>query len=203
MKLTTKKLENIIIDVLEEQLTAQQAQKLAGLLNQTRDLMVQLQDVQGFYPLVIQNTLRNQEPDMRYLEKALGFHEKAFKQNYVATIRIIELLYDINGFLSIFDALELEGSDALMAKNILYGKMTEKGPLLKQQQFAVPLKDLDSYVFGSITVMELIEELRPGFFGGNPNFDSMLGGADAFAEYYKDLKNHLDNVLSSDPGMAS
>lgn len=191
MKLTKQKLHKLI----QEQLTARQAQKLMGLLNSTRDLMVQLQDVQGFYPLVVQNTLRNEEPDMRYLERALGFHEKAFKQNYVATIRIIELLYDINGFLSIVDALDLEGSDALMVKNVLYGKMTKEGPLLRQQQFAVPLKDLDSYVFGSITVMELIEELRPGFFGGNPNFDSMLGGADAFAEYYKDLANHVGAQL--------
>ena len=195
MKLTIQKLENAVAEVLEEQLTARQAQKLMGLLNSTRDLMVRLQDIQGFYPLVVQNVLRNQEPDMRYLERALGFHEKAFKQNYLATVRIIELLYDINGFLSIFDALELEGSDALMVKNVLYGKMTKEGPLLRQQQFAVPLKDIDSYVFGSITVMELIEELRPGFFGGSPNFDSMLDKSDAFAEYYKDLANHVGAQL--------
>ena len=187
MKLTKQKLHKLI----QEQLTARQAQKLVGLLNQTRDLMVRLQDIQGFYPLVVQNTLRNQEPDMRYLERALGFHEKAFKQNYAATVSIVEILYDINGYLSIVESLELEGSDALMVKNILYGKMTEKGPTLKQQQFAVPLKDLDSYIFGSIEVMKLIEELKPGFFGGSPNFDSMLGISDSFGQYYKNLANHV------------
>ena len=191
MKLTKQKLHKLI----QEQLTARQAQKLMGLLNSTRDLMVRLQDIQGFFPLVIQNVLRNEEPDMRYLERALGFHEKAFKQNYVATVTIVEALYDINGFLSIVEALELEGSDALMVKNILYGKMTEKGPLLRQQQFAVPLKDLDSYVFGSIEVMKLIEELKPGFFGGSPNFDSMLDISDSFAEYYKNLANHVGAQL--------
>ena len=187
MKLTKQKLHKLI----QEQLTARQAQKLVGLLNQTRDLMVRLQDIQGFYPLVIQNTLRNQEPDMRYLERALGFHEKAFKQNYAATVSMVETLYDINGYLSIVESLELEGSDALMVKNILYGEMTKDGPLLRQQQFAVPLKDLDSYIFGSIEVMKLIEELKPGFFGGSPNFDSMLGISDSFAKYYKDLANHV------------
>tara|TARA_A100001391_G_scaffold198015_1_gene179093 strand:- start:695 stop:1270 length:576 start_codon:yes stop_codon:yes gene_type:complete len=191
MKLTKQKLHKLI----QEQLTARQAQKLMGLLNSTRDLMVRLQDIQGFFPLVIQNVLRNEEPDMRYLERALGFHEKAFKQNYVATVTIVETLYDINGFLSIVEALELEGSDALMVKNILYGKMTKEGPLLRQQQFAVPLKDLDSYVFGSIEVMKLIEELKPGFFGGSPNFDSMLDISDSFAEYYKNLANHVGAQL--------
>ena len=187
MKLTSNQLKQII----KEQLTARQAQKLVGLLNKTRDLMVRLQDIQGFYPLVVQNTLRNQEPDTRYLEKASELHPKVFKQNYAATVSIVETLYDINGYLSIVESLELEGSDALMVKNILYGKMTEDGPLLRQQQFAVPLKDLDSYIFGSIEVMKLIEELKPGFFGGSPNFDSMLGISDSFAKYYKDLANHV------------
>jgi|TARA_R100000081_G_C4812693_1_gene172388 hypothetical protein len=195
MKLTTKKLENIITEVLKEQLTARQAQKLMGLLNQTRDLMVRLQDIQGFYPLVVQNTLRNQEPDMRYLEKASELHADVFKQNYAATVSIVETLYDINGYLSIVDSLELEGSDALMVKNILYGKMTKDGPLLRQQQFAVPLKDLDSYLFGSITVMELVEELKPGFFGGSPNFDSMLDISDSFGQYYKEIANHVGAQL--------
>ena len=195
MKLTTKKLENIITEVLKEQLTARQAQKLMGLLNQTRDLMVRLQDIQGFYPLVVQNTLRNQEPDMRYLEKASELHADVFKQNYAATVSIVETLYDINGYLSIVDSLELEGSDALMVKNILYGKMTKDGPLLRQQQFAVPLKDLDSYLFGSITVMELVEELKPGFFGGSPNFDSMLRISDSFGQYYKEIANHVGAQL--------
>tara|TARA_Y100001938_G_scaffold138440_1_gene203952 strand:- start:3752 stop:4363 length:612 start_codon:yes stop_codon:yes gene_type:complete len=203
MILTIQKLESVVAEVLEEQLTARQAQKLMGLLNQTRDLMVRLQDIQGFYPLVVQNTLRNEEPDMRYLEKASELHPEAFKQNYAATVSIVETLYDINGYFTIVESLELEGSDALMVKNILYDKMTKDGPLLRQQQFAVPLEDLDSYVFGSITVMELIEELKPGFFGGSPNFDSMLRISDSFGKNYKDLKKYLDNVLGNDPGIAS
>ena len=203
MKLTTKKLENIITEVLKEQLTAKQAQKLAGLLNQTRDLMVQLQDIQGFYPLVVQNTLRNEEPDIRYLERASELHADLFKQNYAATVSIVEALYDISHYLKIVETLELEGSNALMVKNVLYSGWVEKGPLLRQQQYVVPLKDLDSYLFGSIEVMKLVEELKPGFFGGSPNFDSMLGISDSFGENYKDLKNYLDNVLNNDPGIAS
>ena len=195
MKLTIQKLESAVAEVLKEQLTARQAQKLAGLLNQTRDLMVQLQDVQGFYPLVVQNTLRNQEPDMRYLEKAAELHPKVFKDNFLATRRIIELLYDINGFLSIVDSLELEYGPGNMVKGILYGPMTKKGPTLRQQQFAVPLKDLDSYVFGSIEVMKLIEELKPGFFGGFADFDQMLDISDSFAQYYKDLGNQAGAQL--------
>ena len=191
MKLTKQKLHKLI----QEQLTAREAQKLVGLLNQTRDLMVRLQDIQGFFPLVVQNTLRNQEPDMNYLEKASEMHPKAFKQNYAATVSIMETLYDINGYLSIVDALELEGSDALMVKNILYGEMTKDGPLLRQQQFAVPLKDLDSYIFGSIEVMKLIEELKPGFFGQSPNFDSMLDISDSFGQYYKEIANHVGAQL--------
>ena len=191
MKLTKQKLHKLI----QEQLTARQAQKLAGLLNQTRDLMVQLQDVQGFYPLVVQNTLRNQEPDMRYLEKAAELYPKVFKDNFLATRRIIELLYDINGFLSIVDSLELEYGPGNMVKGILYGPMTEKGPTLRQQQFAVSLKDLDSYLFGSIEVMKLIEELKPGFFGGFADFDQMLDISDSFAQYYKNLGNQAGAQL--------
>ena len=193
MKLTTKKLESLILETYDRE----QKRKIVALIKKTRNLMLDLQVVQGFFPTII-NGIYYYDNDVD-IDKAIRNSvkvphvKKAIISHYRAMLRIIEILEEVNQYLLLLETLEIQGNIAFIAKGMIYGGLS--GPTTDGGH-SVKLEKLASMVDSGVTFLEDVEKAAPGLLGkGNLALKAIRDGVESFNINYSELKNYLDQVI--------
>jgi hypothetical protein len=196
MKLTTKKLESLIQEMMGRRFTQEQEQKILTLIKKSRNLMLDLQVVQGFFPTIINGVYSyDKEED---IQKAIrnsvrAAHIKStIMKHYAAAQRIAEILEELNQYLVLIETLEIEGILARTTKGLLFmglfGPTTATGHNIK-------LNELADMMGTGVMFLEDIESTAPGFFGdGNLGLEYMRDITDSFHNNYSDLLDYLERV---------
>ena len=198
MKLTTKKLESLIQEMMERRFTQEQEQKILGIIKKCRNLMLDLQVVQGFFPTII-NAVYSYEKNegmWKAIRNSVNVpHVKqAIMKHYTAVQKVANILEELNQYLVLLTDLELEpGNLTRTTKGLLFmglfGPTTATGHNIK-------LNELADMMGTGIMFLEDIESIVPGFFGdGSLGFDSMHDIADSFHINYYNLEDYLESVI--------
>ena len=197
MKLTTKKLESLIQEMMGRRFTQEQEQKILGLIKRSRNLMLDLQVVQGFFPTIINGIYSyDKEEDIQkaILNTIRSSHvKKDIMKHYASVQNVANILEELNQYLVLLTDLELEpGNLARTAKGLLFmglfGPTTATGHNIK-------LDELSDMVNTGIMFLEDIDSAAPGYFGdGNMGFEYMRDIADSFHNNYSDLFDYLERV---------
>ena len=198
MKLTTKKLESLIQEMMGRRFTQEQEQKILGLIKRSRNLMLDLQVVQGFFPTIINGVyFYDKEEDIQkaILNTIRSSHvKKDIMKHYAAVQNIANILEELNQYLVLLTDLELEpGNLARTTKGLLF--MGLFGPVTQGTSHSIKLDELSDMVNTGIMFLEDIESVVPGYFGdGNMGFEYMRYIADSFHNNYSDLFDYLERV---------
>ena len=148
MKLTTKKLEILIQEMMGRRFTQEQEQKILAIIKKCRNLMLDLQVVQGFFPTLINSIYNDDEiKDMNTVMKTIAI-DATFKtiimKHYRATQKVANILEELNQYLVLLTDLELEpGNLARTTKGLLF--MGLFGPTT---QIGYDIKDLERVASG-------------------------------------------------------
>jgi len=196
MKLTTKKLESLIQEMMGRRFTQEQEQKILALIKKSRNLMLDLQVVQGFFPTII-NAVYSYEKN-EGMSKAIRNSvnvphvKQSIMKHYTAAQRIAEILEELNQYLVLIETLEIEGNLARTTKGLLFmglfGPTTVTGHNIK-------LDELADMMGTGVMFLEDIESASPGFFGdGNLGFEYMRDITDSFHNNHSDLFDYLERV---------
>ena len=193
MKLTTKKLESLILETYDRE----QKRKILALIRKTRQDLIELQVVQGFFPTIINAvySYKDQNEDLKAIRNSVRVPhvKKAIMDHYRATQRIAEILEEVNQYLVLFESLEIQDNIAFIAKGMIYGGLS--GPITDGGH-SVKLEDLADMVDSGIAFLEDVEEAAPGALGkGNLGLEGMRDIVESFDQNYSDLKNYLDSIV--------
>ena len=197
MKLTAKKLELLIQEMMGRRFTQEQEQKILGIIKKCRNLMLDLQVVQGFFPTLINSIYNDDEiKDMNTVLKTIAI-DATFKmiimKHYTAVQKVANILEELNQYLVLLTDLELEpGNLARTTKGLLFmglfGPTTATGHNIK-------LNELADMMDTGIMFLEDVESATPGFFGdGNLGLEYMRDIADSFHNNHSDLFDYLERV---------
>lgn len=197
MKLTTKKLESLIQEMIEDGYSREQKRKILALIRKTRQLMLDMVVVQGFFPTIINGIyFYDKGIDIKkaiHNSVRVPHVKKAIMRHYRAIQRIAEILEEVNQYVVLLHDLEIEGNIAFVAQGMVYGGLS--GPIT-DGGLKVRLDELAGLVDSGITFLEDVEEATPGFLGeGNMGFEGMRDIVDSFHNNYSDLKDYLDRVV--------
>ena len=196
MKLTTKKLESLIQEMMGRRFTQEQEQKILALIKKSRNLMLDLQVVQGFFPTIINGVYSydKEEDIQKAIRNSVNVpHVKqSIMKHYTAAQRIAEILEELNQYLVLIETLEIEGNLARTTKGLLFmglfGPTTVTGHNIK-------LDELADMMGTGVMFLEDIESASPGFFGdGNMGFEYMRDITDSFHNNHSDLFDYLERV---------
>ena len=196
MKLTTKKLESLIQEMMGRRFTQEQEQKILALIKKSRNLMLDLQVVQGFFPTIINGVYSydKEEDIQKAIRNSVNVpHVKqSIMKHYAAAQRIAEILEELNQYLVLIETLEIEGNLARTTKGLLFmglfGPTTVTGHNIK-------LDELADMMGTGVMFLEDIESASPGFFGdGNLGFEYMRDITDSFHNNHSDLFDYLERV---------
>jgi len=194
MKLTTKKLESLILETYDRE----QKRKILALIRKTRTLLIELQVIQGFYPTIINGIYYHQD-GIEKIHKAIqnsvrvSHTKKAIMDHYRAIQRIAEILEEVNQYIYLLETLEIEGNIAFIAQGMIYGGLS--GPITDVGH-KVKLEELYKMANSGIAFLEDVEEAAPGALGkGNLGLEGMRDIIESFDQNYSDLKNYLDSVI--------
>jgi len=197
MKLTTKKLESLILEMMEDGYSREQKRKILALIRKTRTLLIELQVVQGFYPTII-NAIYSYD-DEQSIKKAIQNSvrvphvKKAIMDHYNAMKRIAEILDEVNQYLVLLEDLEIQGNLAFIAQGMIYGGLS--GPITDGGH-KIKLEELSNMVDSGITFLEDVEAVAPGALGeGNLGLEAMRDIVDSFHNNYSYLKDYLERVI--------
>jgi hypothetical protein len=197
LKLTTKKLETLIREMMGRRFTQEQEQKILGIITKCRNLMLDLQVVQGFFPTLINSIYNDDEiKDMNTVLKTIAI-DATFKmiimKHYRATQKVANILEELNQYLVLLTDLELEpGNLARTTKGLLF--MGLFGPTT-QIGYNIRLDELADLMDTGTMFLEDVESATPGFFGdGNLGLGYMRDIADSFHNNYSDLFDYLERV---------
>lgn len=197
MKLTTKKLESLIQEMIEDGYSREQKRKILALVRKTRHLMLELQVIQGFFPTIINGVYSYDEKED--IHKAIRNSvrvphvKKEIMRHYRAIQRIAEILEEVNQYLVLLETLEIEGNIAFIAQGMIYGGLS--GPVTATGH-KVKLDELPDMVDTGILFLEDVEEAAPGSLGeGNMGFETVQDIVDSFHNNYSDLKDYLERVI--------
>lgn len=193
MKLTTKKLESLILETYSRE----QKRKILEIIKKTRHDLIELQIIQGFYPTIINAvySYKDQGEDLKAIKDVTSgpTGQKVVKKHYRAIQRIAEILEEVNQYLVLLETLEIEGNIAFIAQGMIYGGLS--GPTTDGGH-RVKLEELADMVDSGITFLEDVEEVAPGFLGeGNLGFEGMRDIVDSFHNNYSDLKDYLERAI--------
>ena len=198
MRLTTKKLESLIQEMMGRRFSHEQEKKILALIGKSRNLMLDLQVVQGFFPTLINSIYNDDEiKDMNTVLKTIAI-DATFKtiimKHYRATQKVANILEELNQYLVLLTDLELEpGNLARTTKGLLF--MGLFGPTT-QIGYDIKLNELADLMDTGIMFLEDVESATPGFFGdGNLGFEYMRDIADSFHNNYSDLEDYLERVI--------
>ena len=197
MKLTTKKLESLILEMMEDGYSREQKRKILALIRKTRTLLIELQVIQGFYPTII-NAIYSYD-DEQSIKKAIQNSvrvphvKKAIMDHYNAMKRIAEILDEVNQYLVLLEDLEIQGNLAFIAQGMIYGGLS--GPITDGGH-KIKLEELSNMVDSGITFLEDVEAVAPGALGeGNLGLEAMRDIVDSFHNNYSDLKDYLERAI--------
>ena len=155
--------------------------------------MLELQVIQGFYPLLINSAYSKVSPNNVKRIASSGRFKKEIMRHYSAIQRIAKILEEVNQYLILLETLEIEGNIAFIAQGMVYGGLS--GPVTATGH-KVKLDELVDIVDTGILFLEDIEEAAPGFLGeGNLGFEGMRDIVDSFHNNYSDLKDYLESVI--------
>ena len=196
MKLTTKKLESLILEAVGrnfKQYDHEQEKKILTLIKRTRNLMLDMQVVQGFFPTIINSVYYFDDIERPIKDMTTGpLGKKAVKKHYQALQRITEILEEVNQYVFLLETLDLEGNLAFIAKGMIYGGL--KGPVTATGHI-IKLDELSSMIETGITFLEDVQEFVPGSLGkGNLGLQAMREIGGAFNENYYSFKDYLDSL---------
>ena len=193
MKLTTNKLELLILETYNRE----QKRKILAIIRKTRQDLIELQVVQGFFPTIINGIYSYDE--IEDIHKAIrnsvrvSHAKKAIMDHYRAIQRIVEILEEVNQYIYLLETLEIQGNIAFIAQGMIYGGLS--GPITDGGH-KVKLEELFKMVNSGIAFLEDVEEAAPGALGkGNLGFQAMRDIAESFEINYSGLKNYLDQVI--------
>ena len=199
MKLTVKKLESLIQEMIGRnfnQYDHEQEKKILALIKKTRYLLIELQIVQGFFPIII-NSIYSYDK-IEDIHKAIRnsvrapHAKKAIMDHYNAITRMAEILEEVNQYLVLLETLEITGNLAFIAKGMIYGGLS--GPITDDGH-KVKLEELYRMVNSGIAFLEDVEEAAPGALGkGLFGLEGMRDIVESFDVNYSNLKNYLDSV---------
>ena len=194
MKLTTKKLESLILETYNRE----QKRKILAIIRKTRQDLLELQVVQGFFPTII-NGIYHYQDKIEDIHKAIrnsvrvSHTKKAIMGHYSAIQRIAQILEEVNQYIYLLESLEIEGNVAFIAQGMIYGGLS--GPITDGGH-KVKLEELYKMVNSGIAFLEDVEEAAPGALGkGNLGLQAMRDIVESFDQNYSDLKNYLDQVV--------
>ena len=178
---------------INEQYSPEQEKKILTLIKKTRNLMIELQAVQGFFPTIINSVYYFDDIERPIKDMTTGpLGKKAVKKHYSAMQRITKILEEVNQYLYLLESLEIEGKIALTAKEMIYGDLT--GPTTAVGH-SVKLDELAKTMDTGITFLEDVQEFVPGSLDkGNLGLEAMRDIAESFKENYKDLKDYLESM---------
>lgn len=197
MKLTTKKLESLILEMMEMKLlqpaySNEQEDKIFELVQRSLQLLEELEGVSGFFPITINSVYSwdKKEDIHKAIRKSLP---KPIKDHYKAVQRIVQILEELNQYLFLIESLEIKGEIARDTKWLLYDDVI--GPSTAQGR-NVELDELAAVVDGGIFFLEDVQEANPGLLGqGNLGFEAYRDIVESFNKNYFNLKNYLDSVV--------
>jgi len=198
MKLTTKKLESLIQEMMGRRFTQEQEQKILGIIKKCRNLMLDLQVVQGFFPTIINSvySYKKEEDIQKAIHNSVrAAHIKStIMKHYAAVQKVANILEELNQYLVLLTDLELEpGNLARTTKGLLF--MGLFGPTTVTR-INIKLDELAGMMDTGVMFLEDIESAAPGFFGdGNLGFEYMRDIADSFHNNYSDLFDYLERVV--------
>ena len=193
MILTTKKLETLIQEMIEDGYSREQKRKILTLVRKTRQLMIELQVIQGFFPTIINSVYSYDDTEAAIKDMTAGpLGKKAVKKHYRAIQKIVEILEEVNQYLVLLESLAIEGNIAFIAKGMIYGGLS--GPITATGH-RVKLEELADMVDTGIFFLEDVQEAVPGSLGkGSLDLQTMRKIAKSFDVNYSDLKDYLDSV---------
>ena len=197
MKLTTKKLESLIQEMMGRRFTQEQEQKILGIIKKCRSLMLDLQVVQGFFPTIINSvySYKKEEDIQKAIHNSVraAHVKRAIMKHYAAVQKIANILEELNQYLVLLESLELEpGRLARTAKGLLF--MGLFGPTTVTR-INIKLDELVDMMDTGIMFLEDIESEAPGFFGeGNLGFEHMREIVNSFHVNYFGLEDYLESV---------
>lgn len=193
MKLTTKKLESLILETYDRE----QKRKILALIRKTRQDLIELQVVQGFYPTII-NAIYSYD-EIEDIHKAIqnslrvSHTKKAIMDHYRAIQRIAEILEEVNQYIFLLETLEIQGNIAFIAQGMIYGGLS--GPITDGGH-KITIEALSRMANSGIAFLEDVEEAAPGALGkGDLGLEGMRDIVESFDQNYSDLKNYLDSVV--------
>ena len=193
MKLTTNKLEILILEMYSKE----QEKKILFLIKKTRNLMLELQVIQGFYPTIINGVyyydkIEDIHKAIQDSVRAFPTAKKAIMDHYSALQRITGILEEVNQYIYLLETLELEGYLASVAKGMIYGGYV--GPITGTGH-SVKFDELPELIDTGITFLEDVQEFVPGSLGKSDlGLQTMREIGGAFGENYNSFKNYLDSV---------
>ena len=200
MKLTTKKLESLILEMVGRnfnQYNHEQEKKILILIKKIRNEMLNLQVIQGFFPTIINAVYSYDEKED--IDKAIRnsvrapYAKKAIMSHYSSIKRMADIFEEINHFLFLLETLELEGNLAFIAKGMIYGGLT--GPVTATGHI-IKLDELSDMVDTGIIFLEDVQSAAPGSLGeGNLGLQAMREIVGAFNKNYYSLKDYLESVI--------
>ena len=203
MKLTTKKIESLIQEVIKEGYSKEQERKILSLIKKTRNLMLDLQVIQGFFPTIINGIYYYYDKDVD-IEEAIRNSlrlpqvKKAIINHYKAMLKIIQILEEVNQYVVLLHDLEIEGNIAFIAQGMLYGELS--GPVTVGGH-KVKFDELADMVDSGVTFLEDVEKTAPGLLRqdesgqGSLALKAIRNGVESFHNNYSDLKDYLESVV--------
>ena len=194
MKLTKQKLKSLIQEMIEDGYSREQKRKIVALIKKTRQLMIELQVIQGFFPTIINAVYSYDDTIDAIKDMTAGpLGRKMVKKHYSAIKRIAEILYEVNHNVFLLESLEIKGNIAFIAQGMIYGGLS--GPITDDGH-KIKLEELSSMVDSGITFLEDVEKATPGLLGqGDLGLESIRNGVESFHINYFNLKNYLDSTI--------
>ena len=197
IKLTTKKLESLIQEMIEDGYSREEKRKILTLIRKTRNLMLDLQVVQGFFPKIINAVYSH--GDAHGMKRAIQnsvkvpYVKKSIMNHYNSMKRIAEILEEVNQYIFLLETLEIEGNIAFIAQGMIYGNLS--GPTT-DNGYIVKLEELVGFVSTGIMFMEDAVLVDPQILGqGDLALEAIRDIVESFDQNYSDLKDYLDSVV--------
>ena len=193
MKLTIKKLYNLIKESMESQFSPEQEEKIYYIINRTREDLLTLEDVAHFFPPLINDVYSIPDRVQPKFDRLIDdkFFRPYIMKHYYALKRMSEILYEVNSYLVLLRDLEIEKEELLEAieEMLNMSLMLGAGRASHQVNLSQALSLMDT----GIMFLEDLKATDPKYFGDDINFRDSLSPIMAFEENYNNLRSYLEN----------
>lgn len=184
MKLTTKKLESLILEMMEDGYSREQKRKILELIRKTRELLREIHSKQESYPPMVSDLYKYEDRIEAKLERLTKdpFWKPHILKHYGNLQSVANIIEVVNQYLVLLEDLELDGNLAFIAKGSIYGELPE---LAISEKF-----------FQAVKFLEDIQNFDESFFvQDNVNLEVLFDVSDSFYNNYSNLKDYLERVV--------